>query len=58
MAWAPGAAGGAAVGAALADATSDWVPYVLLAGACLVTFAAIRGTQPETTKSLEPSSFP
>lgn len=58
MAWAPGAAGGAAIGAALADATSDWVPYVVLAGACLVTFAALRGTQRGTTKSLEPSSFP
>jgi hypothetical protein len=34
------------------------VPYVVLAGACLVTFAALRGTQRGTTKSLEPSSFP
>ncbi|MGE5690254.1 MAG: MFS transporter [Pseudomonadota bacterium] len=58
MAWAPGAAGGAAVGAAVAQVTGDWVPYLALAGACLVTFATLRGAQRPTTNSLEPSSLP
>jgi MFS family permease len=41
LAWAPGAAGGAAAGGALASATADAVPYVLLAGACLLTLALV-----------------
>jgi hypothetical protein len=40
-AWAPGQALGSAGGGALADATSDAVPYLLLAGLCLLTFAAL-----------------
>jgi MFS family permease len=40
-AWAPGQALGSAGGGALADLTSDAVPYLLLAGVCLLTFAAL-----------------
>ena len=42
LAWAPGQATGAAVGGTLARATTDAVPYLLLAGCCLVTLAAVR----------------
>jgi MFS family permease len=41
MAWAPGAAGGAVVGGAVADATADWVPYLALAAACGLTLLAL-----------------
>ena len=42
LAWAPGQAVGASVGGALARATSDAVPYLLLAGLCLLSLAALR----------------
>ena len=42
LAWAPGQAGGAAVGGAVAQVTSDAVPYLALAGLCLATFACLR----------------
>jgi MFS family permease len=42
LAWAPGQAGGAALGGALASATSDAVPYVGLAVVCLLTLRALR----------------
>ena len=38
IAWAPGQAGGAALGGALASATSDAVPYLGLAAMCTATF--------------------
>jgi len=41
VAWAPGQAGGAAIGGALASATSDAVPYSLLTVLCLVTLAVL-----------------
>ena len=41
LAWASGQAVAAAGSGALAQATADWVPYSLLALACLVTFAAV-----------------
>jgi MFS family permease len=41
VAWAPGQAGGSAIGGALASATTDAVPYVGLAGICLLTFFAL-----------------
>jgi MFS family permease len=41
VAWAPGQAGGSAIGGALASATSDAVPYWALAALCLVTLAAL-----------------
>ena len=42
LAWAPGQATGAAVGGTLARATTDAVPYLLLAGCCLATLAVVR----------------
>ena len=44
LAWAPGQAGGAAVGGALARATTDAVPYLLLSGLCLATLAVVRSS--------------
>jgi MFS family permease len=41
IAWAPGQAGGSAIGGALASITSDAVPYFLLAGLCLLTLTAL-----------------
>lgn len=42
LAWATGAATGAAGGGALADATADAAPLLLVAGACVLTLAALR----------------
>jgi len=41
MAWAPGQALGSVGGGALAQATSDAIPYLLLSGASLITFAVL-----------------
>jgi MFS family permease len=41
LAWAPGQALGASGGGALAELTSDAVPYLLLSGACLLTFVLL-----------------
>jgi MFS family permease len=41
IAWAPGQAGGSAIGGALASITSDAVPYFLLAGLCLLSLTAL-----------------
>ena len=41
LAWAAGQAIAAAGGAALAQMTSDFVPYSILAGACLVTLIVL-----------------
>ena len=41
LAWAAGQAGGAAASGAIAQATTDFVPYALLAGSCLVTLIAV-----------------
>ena len=41
VAWAPGQAGGAAAGGAIAEATSDAVPYLGLAAIGLLTLAAL-----------------
>ena len=45
MAWGAGAATGAGAGAALADATSDAAPLLLLAGAMLATAVVLRGAR-------------
>ena len=42
LAWAPGQAAGSALGGAVAGQTSDAVPYLALAGLCLLTLAALR----------------
>jgi MFS family permease len=41
LAWAPGQALGASGSGALAEVTSDVVPYLLLSSACLITFAVL-----------------
>jgi MFS family permease len=41
LAWAPGQTVGAAGGGALAHATSDTVPYLMLSAVCVVTLAAL-----------------
>jgi predicted MFS family arabinose efflux permease len=43
VAWAPGQAGGAALGGAVAEATSDTVPYLALAGLAALTLVGLRG---------------
>ena len=60
LAWAPGAAGGAAIGGALAHATSDAVPLLALSGACLLTLVLIRGIQPSGMRKtrLAPAASP
>ena len=42
LAWAGGQAAAAAVGGELAQATTDFVPYALLAGACLATLVTLQ----------------
>ena len=51
LAWAPGAAGGAAAGGALASATSDAVPYLVLAGICLLTLGLVSRRDPWQSRS-------
>jgi MFS family permease len=41
VAWAPGQAGGSAIGGAVASVTSDAVPYVGLSALCLLTLLAV-----------------
>ena len=59
LAWACGQALAASVGGALAQATSDLIPFILLASACLVTLVALRlrnrAPQPEE-RQREPSA--
>jgi MFS family permease len=43
LAWAPGQAGGAALGGVLAAATTDAAPYLALSALCLLTLWAIAG---------------
>jgi predicted MFS family arabinose efflux permease len=58
-AWAPGQALGAAGSGALAHATSDTVPYLLLSGVCALTLAALwRTSTVSTTRSAAASSAP
>jgi MFS family permease len=42
LAWAPGQAVGASGGGALARATSDTIPYLILAGICVLSLALLR----------------
>lgn len=42
LAWAAGQAAAAAAGGAIAQVTTDFVPYALLAGACLGTLIVLR----------------
>jgi MFS family permease len=51
IAWAPGQAGGAALGGAVASVTSDAAVYLLLSGLCVLTLLAIA-TYSETAAPL------
>jgi MFS family permease len=42
LAWAPGQSGGAAIGGALAEASSDAVPYLVLSSLAVVTLIGLR----------------
>ena len=50
LAWAPGQALGSSGGGALAEVTADAVPYLLLSGACLLTFV-VPVADPEAPRS-------
>jgi MFS family permease len=59
LAWAPGAAVGAAAGGALAHAAGDAVPYLALSATCALTLAPAwrsRGSTAWTTQSATASS--
>jgi len=59
LAWAPGQTAGAAGGGAVAHATADALPYLVLAGACALTLFAVwsrRGSTGSTTSSATRSS--
>jgi len=59
VAWAPGQALGAAGSGALAHATSDTLPYLLLSGVCALTLAALwRASTASTMPSARASSGP
>jgi len=45
LAWATGQTTGSAASARVADAVGDQVPYLVLAGVCAITFAALRRTR-------------
>jgi MFS family permease len=49
LVWGGGQVVGAVGGAALAGATSDAVPYLLLAAVCTATLAGLRGRAPQLT---------
>ena len=51
LSWAAGAAAGAAGGGSLAAATSDAVPYLLLAGLAVVTLGAVTLSMPRAQRS-------
>jgi MFS family permease len=55
LAWAAGQAVAASGSGALAQATSDLVPYSLLAAACLVTLALTRAATARTSPSRPPA---
>jgi predicted MFS family arabinose efflux permease len=44
LAWAPGQTAGSALGGAVAERTTDAVPYLTLAGLALLTLAALRAS--------------
>jgi MFS family permease len=49
LAWAPGQAVGASGGGALARATSDAVPYLILSGLCVLSLVLLRGERVHTS---------
>jgi MFS family permease len=55
MAWAPGQALGASGGGALARATSDAVPYLILSGVCLLSLALLVLGPARASSAVRPS---
>jgi MFS family permease len=55
MAWAPGQALGASAGGALARATSDAVPYLILSGICLLSLALLVLGPTRSISAVRPS---
>ncbi len=58
LAWAAGQTVAASASGAIAQATTDFVPYALLAFACLATLVALRGTGAATAtdgRNLDPA---
>jgi MFS family permease len=59
IAWAPGQAGGAALGGGLAAVTSDAVPYLALSALCILTLVAVtRLSRTRPTGTAQRSSEP
>ena len=58
LAWAPGQTIGAAGGGALAQATSDAVPYLVLSGVCVATLVVLRRARRTPGWTLPVSSAP
>jgi MFS family permease len=54
IAWAPGQAGGSAIGGAVASATTDAVSYVALALLCLATLSVLRRSPTAVPASANP----
>jgi hypothetical protein len=53
LAWAAGQTVASSAGGAIAQATSDIVPYALLGGACAATLIALR---PGRSRSVQPAA--
>jgi MFS family permease len=58
LAWAGGQAAGAAAGGALAQATSDLVPYALLGAACLATLITLQAGATRRGRAVRPPERP
>jgi MFS family permease len=59
LAWAPGQTAGSSVGGAVAEATSDAVPYLALSAICAVTLAVVWRTRASHASAQRaPSSSP
>ena len=56
VAWAPGQAGGAALGGVVAAATSDAVPYLALSALCVLTLIAVTRLSPTRPSGTAPRS--
>jgi MFS family permease len=56
LTWAAGQAIAAAGSGALAEATSDVVPYLLLGAACLATLSGVLRTRPSELPDLSPEA--
>jgi predicted MFS family arabinose efflux permease len=55
LAWAPGQTFGSAAGGAIAGATSDAVPYLVLSGVALLTLAGLWRSASSSSRTAERS---